>query len=211
MSRTITEVKEQIKNDLCVRFDSVETRICPDQYVGVIESLKSHGFDRMAAANRPQNLSCVIMVLESPHIQEFRDDIGPAKGDTGKLLCQHILSVKGLNHYKQYGLLLMNAVQYQCSLGFPTKCFRDKVFLDVWDAEEFKKRLIGLFHEGDVVLNCCTKGLVRNHLRNQVQGAIEGWKQDNASLMGVPLLRRTHPSSWYSEKNRKAEWIFNGL
>lgn len=209
MSETIDSLIERLKVDVCsdltARFDSVKTNICPDQYVGVIGSLRSNGFDWKATADRPRNIHCVIMILESPHIHEFEEDVGPAKGCTGRLLCKHILEVNGLCRYKEYGLLLMNAVQYQCSLGYPTKCFRDKIFQTLWDPDEFKGRLTALFREGDVVLNCCTKGYGSSFLRDRVQMAVEDWRRGTTDIE-IPVLRRTHPSSWHSKKNRRAEW-----
>jgi hypothetical protein len=183
----------------------IETRLCPDQYVGVISQFSSSNVDfpeRVSVENRPPNLRCVVMILESPHIEEFSNSPGPAKGQTGKLIRKHFLRVKGLSEYESYGLILMNAVQNQCSLGSPTDCYRDNVFFNAWQngaKDYFIRRLNALFRTGDVAVNCCTKGKKKkNELRRLVQQAIPDDKNE--------VLRRTHPSSWYSEQNRNSEW-----
>jgi len=188
------------------KFSAVEQRLCPDQYVGMVSDLDETQSDfqvRQAASNRPDGVMCLIMVIESPHIQEFVGEPGPAKGKTGKLIRKWLTNVVGTK-YSSYGLLLANAIQYQCSLGKPTECLRDEVFEAVWSRdgeEEFIARLAGMHRKGDVVLNCCTRGNMRDsELRQAVQRAIF------KAIIGCEPLRRTHPSSWYRKKNREYEW-----
>lgn len=187
---------------------AIEKRCCPDQFVGKISAFNSKETDfptRMLPTERPEDLKCLIMVIESPHIDEFAKQPCPAKGKTGELIREWICNVKGLSSYqKEYGLIIINAIQYQCSLGSPTRCFRDEVFESVWSdfgEENFIKRLGSIYKNGDVILNCCTKGNSKNgQLRLKVQQAIK--------KLTIPyvLLRRTHPSSWHSKRNRKYEW-----
>jgi hypothetical protein len=145
------------------------------------------------------------MVIESPHTEEFLQTPCPANGKTGQLIRKWICSVKGLSTYrKDYGLIIINAIQYQCSLGSPTKCFRDKIFETVWKdfgENDFVTRLQSICQTGDVILNCCTKGNSKNgELRREVQQAIK------KSKANCNLLRRTHPSSWHAPRNRESEW-----
>lgn len=183
----------------------IEERLCPDQYVGVISTLSSNDVDfpvRMSVEDRPTGLKCVVMILESPHIDEFSKNLGPAKGKTGRLIREHILQVEGLSNYNERGLVLMNAIQYQCSLGYRTDFHRDDVFVAAWEKgarNNFISRLNKIFLPGDVIVNCCTKGKLKNkELRQLVQKAIPSNKGE--------VLRRTHPSSWYSAKNRNSQW-----
>lgn len=183
----------------------IEARLCPDQYVGVISQLSPDDVDfpeRVPVETRPSGLKCVIMILESPHIDEFLNNLRPVKGQTGILIREHILQVKGLSNYKEQGLVLMNAIQFQCSLGYQTDCYRDDVFISSWQngaKDNFISRLNEIFRAGDVILNCCTKGNVKNkELRRLVQQAIPSDKGE--------VLRRTHPSSWYSKQNRNSQW-----
>jgi len=185
----------------------IELRLCPDQYVGIIREFSSESNDfpvRTPAEIRPENLNCLIMILESPHKAEFIVDLpSPANGSTGRLIRQHILTVMGLSNYENYGLLLMNAIQNQCSVGHPTCFYRDEIFMSVWNDGrnvEFVDRLNELYSDGDVIVNCCTKGKGRGptELRQLVQSSIP--------IDERIVLRRTHPSSWYSERNRNSEW-----
>ena len=182
--------------------ESIEIRLCPDQYVGKIKDFNGNFPRRIPAESRPEMTQCIIMLLESPHVEEFKDEPAPAKGATGRLIREHILNVKDLSIYGDYGLVLINAVQYQCSLGYSTDCYRDQIFISAWDLgakDNFIQRLEKVYKEGDVVVNCCTKGKVRRQeLRKLVQCSIPEEMGD--------VLRRTHPSSWYSPKNRNSEW-----
>jgi hypothetical protein len=132
----------------------------------------------------------------------FACSLGPASGKTGELIRAKFLQVKGLNEYIDCGLILMNEVQNQCSLGSPTNCYRDDVFCAAWEdgaKENFISRFNVTFKKGDVIVNCCTKGNMKGReLRRLVQQSIP---TDNDKV-----LRRTHPSSWYSEKNRNSQW-----
>jgi len=185
----------------------VEPRMCPDQYVGEINTFCENQVDfpiRVATGKRPNDLKCLIMVIESPHKLEFTGNPGPAKGSTGRLTRKWIKEIRGFSIYDSYGLILINAIQFQCSLGAPTKHFRDEVFKQVWSnggEDDFIRRLSCIYREGDVITNCCTKGNMKgSDLRRLVQPAI---KLTAANCM---THRRTHPSCWFSKKNRAYEW-----
>jgi hypothetical protein len=141
-------------------------------------------------------------------VEEFSGEPGPAKGTTGALIRTHIRSINGLQDCLDFGLILMNAIPFQCSLGYSTSCFRDCVFRKVWNSgakEIFVRRLNLYFREGDKVVNCCTKGCPSNgelELRALVQGAIQ------EAYPNVEPMRRTHPSSWWSQRNRQAQWKY---
>jgi hypothetical protein len=186
----------------------VDLRPCPDQYVGEVRAIESRRAlaERGPAEQRPQSQPCVLLILESPHIREFIGDPAPAKGPTGFSIATRLRSVPGLESVDSFGLLLMNAIQYQCSLGLPTTVARDDVFLEMWrlgGSENFIKRLKELFQPGDIVVNSCTMGKARqptDQLRIQVQRAIE------SALPGAPVLRRTHPAAWHSKAHLEYEW-----
>jgi len=186
---------------------ATELRICPDQFVGRINTFSADQSDfpvRVSASERPEGLLCLIMVIESPHKQEFMGNLGPAKGSTGNLIRKWIKEIRDLFAYHNYGLILVNAIQFQCSLGRPTKEFRDDVFKHVWGDRggcDFRHRLKAIHREGDVIANCCTKGnLKESNLRALVQAAIV------KTVINCTIHRRTHPSSWYSKNNREYEW-----
>ena len=68
------------------------------------------------------------MVLESPHVDEFIGNIGPAKGFTGDMIRNFLHEVINLQDVDGFGLVLINAIQHQCSLGTSTSAHRDKIF-----------------------------------------------------------------------------------
>lgn len=190
----------------------LDLRPCPDQYVGKIAVIQSNKkiTDRQPAEQRPQGEPCVLLVLESPHIREFRHQPAPAMGSTGTSIATRLSNIRGLDDASGFGLVLLNAIQHQCSLGLPTTVARGHVFLEMWQSggsESFTKRLDTLFRPGDIVVNACTKGGKRKpaeQLRVLVQSAIESTLRGK----GAVILRRTHPSSWHSSVNHGHEWPY---
>lgn len=187
---------------------SFEERRCPDQQVGLIGLFSNQSEFQYSDIDESQDqVERLIMILESPHINEYDGNVKPAKGRTGRLIREHILNVVGLRRFRNRKLLLLNAIQNQCSLGFQTKKCRDKVFSIVWNnggKELFRTRLRELVREGDVIVNCCTKGNTRPSLRYLVQETIENVILQSGS--DIQVLKRTHPSSWHKEINRQSVW-----
>lgn len=185
----------------------IESRCCPDQYMGILgQILGSQIFpEAMSALMRP-NSPCIIMVLESPHIDEYIANPGPAKGFTGEMIRLHLQKALPIKQIGEYGLILMNAIQYQCSLGVTTDLFRDRVFRASWGLggrESLGYRVERLFRHGDILVNCCTKGKdyeVNTPLRQMVEGELR------RALPGVRSIRRLHPSSWRKPTLASLEW-----
>lgn len=119
----------------------------------------------------PNTNKKIIFILESPHKNEFKDNkpLGPAQGTTGKNIKNFLgdvlteigtkLSINWGNG-DVYDLILMNAIQSQCSLGFETKYFRDLMFVGLWfkgKKQNFKTELNRLnIRSDDIVINACT-------------------------------------------------------
>lgn len=189
------------------RKEKLECRCCPDQYIGTLSELEAAGVitTRKPVEERPVT-GALIVVLESPHKKEFEKEPAPAKGNTGLLLAKHLRQVVCSVSIGNPAVILMNAVQYQCSLGCAPVKYRDEVFTAAWNngaRQDFIRRLGSLYQPDDYVLCCCTKGSHPRHygeLRQKVVAAI---------VESVPpgrVLRRTHPSSWYRKTNRSYEW-----
>lgn len=182
-----------------------EDRNCPDQYVGKIdEIIRCGAFPiRDSASSRPSG-KCVLLVLESPHKDEFGEQPGPAKGGTGRNITKFIHEVHGLADKGSYGLVLINAVQHPCSLGLPTHYFRDRLFRSVWHGGGeacFRQRLQSIYKSGDCVVNSCTRGKTRRTeaaLRDLVQRSLVGVVPDDS------ILQRSHPISWHFSNRRGA-------
>lgn len=110
----------------------------------------------------------IIVVLESPHIDEFDDNGGllPLMKDSS--FKQHLCNLIGkssissiLDKQVQYKIYLINAIQLQCSLGVPTEYYRDFVFLYYWEKlfSDFETRLRALINVNTkAIINLCTKG-----------------------------------------------------
>jgi len=187
-----------------------ETRACPDQYLGSLAGIleKSDFSVRIPAALRPTQ-PCLIMILESPHIDEFNGALGPAKGFTGEMIRQHLRQSISLPNLEDFGLILVNAVQYQCSLGVSTERYRDSIFRAAWDAGgrlNFGERIKQLVRTGDVVVNCCTKGndfAINTPLRSLVETEVR------RVLPGIRSIRRMHPASWRVPSWIETEWRYS--
>ncbi len=189
--------------------EDIEDRICPDQYVGKISDFSNSQKDfpeRTTPSKRP-NQKCLLMILESPHTKEFNGELGPAKGKTGDSIRKWIKDAVGIPNIDDYGLIIINAIQYQCSLGKSTNCYRDEMFMKSWNnfgENNFLERLNNIYRNDDMIVNCCTKGnITNNELRKKVHETIVNMDRINTNVV---LLRRTHPSSWWNKKNRDSEW-----
>jgi len=203
LAEKFIKIVKNVNENLTVeQIEDVKKRWCPDQYVGKISELNENIlFDRKSVDERPKDNPCIIMILESPHIDEFSKDtnaidvaVGPANGVTGRNIRKYLKDVlTPLFHDKDYGLILMNAIQYQCSLG--EKPFsvsqRDSIFRHFWEingGSNFKTRLNQIILPNDVIFNCCTKGKGKQELRGLVQEALT--KLNNSKIKGF------HPASW---------------
>ena len=187
----------RIARQLAPEAQNAVYRPCPDQCVGPVADV--HGapeFYRSDLIDASSEMR-VILVMESPHKAEFDNGspVGPANGPTGfnirKLLHKVLLSVGHDSESSQ--LVLMNAVQYQCSLGEPTKNHRDAVFQKVWSLggkEDFRERLSGVFSRvrGGIVINACTRGNTSEPLRDMVKVVID-------EVVGEHW-RTAHPFGW---------------
>jgi len=185
--------------------DALEKRCCPDQFVGLISDIERFGdfIFRSPASERPADIPSVLLILESPHIYEFDELPGPAKGHTGRNIVRYLRQVSGLHDKAEFGLILLNAVQFQCSLGRPTSEVRDAVFVKTWTSGgsiDFESRFRAVYRDGDCVVNCCTRGTARSafgHLRVHVQQVLAPLLPSNSAV-----LCRNHPSSWHFPANR---------
>ena len=177
--------------------------------------------ERNNAIDEEANLTFVI-VLESPHIKEFAKNRGdnngdhPAVGPTGKNIRDYFIdyinkfvpSVRSNNHSKtnlangdirdgKYKLILVNLINFQCSLGVSTKkyIYIDKMLKKIID---YKEKGVAIFcehfkdeiskYKPDVILNACTKDF-----KSTVWTLI-----DSLNLRAVEL-ESEHPANWYND------------
>ncbi|MCP8690414.1 hypothetical protein [Marinobacterium sedimentorum] len=185
---------------------------CPDQFVGEVivgagsitsPSSNNENTDFAERKNidswSRRGSQAVFLILESPHIDEYVGEIGPAKGVTGENIRRLFGEACSLSQYLQentYPLVLVNAVQYQCSLGHPTKYFRDRIFAEVWKhggKNDFQERIESMYSEGDLIINACTTGSEK----------IKNWELVKFALEEISLtyVKVEHPSNWARRKN----------
>lgn len=154
---------------------SIENEICPDQKVDTLVTdnkgflIKKPFINWQRTTNLNSSNHRIILVLESPHIEEFKNSIGPAKGITGKNIANYISMVLGnsiLSPNTNYDLILMNAIQFQCSMGVKPIHFRTLAFIHLWfdgGKRNFIDRITNLkLKKDDVLINACTKGNISN-------------------------------------------------
>ena len=125
----------------------------------------------------------IVVLLESPHVDEFQVVqqtylTAPAWGSTGnrfntqfiKVLNRHIALINSqfpLRAKEDFDVYIINAIQYQCSLGIRpiNKTRRDYVFSQLWNQfpDSFEQDLIDRlnFVNPDLIINACTINLQR--------------------------------------------------
>lgn len=206
----VIEFEQIVDGAVALQGRPFEKRSCPDQYVGTLaEIIGQPTFPfRWPVGQRPET-PCLILVLESPHIDEFVDAPGPAKGFTGEMIRKYLPDAFEPNGRGGYGLILLNAIQHQCSLGSNTVVYRDRIFRAVWaegGKENFQARLQSVLKPGDQVMNCCTKGNdfeINPPLRSLVEVAI---RQVNP---GLQTIKRMHPAAWRDPAWRGKAWRYH--
>jgi len=164
--------------------------------------------------NGKQEHPRIVLVLESPQVSEFNPiNInnpvnGPACGATGDNINQYLPQMLETivpdckeGEIKNYDLVLVNAIQYQCSLGEPTDKYRDWIFWESWKHKEVRadfcnrmRDAVGCNKHECVVINCCTTGRNVRSNHDLVNIVLED--------MGICFYESTHPSSWHFKKNR---------
>ena len=200
---------------------------CEDQFVAIIEITKEkvvfieNDFLQRAKVQEYQNEKCldtIALVLESPHKEELKNayNVAPARGTTGKniesMLLGNLAKYMYINDTQQngayflsdekikcgkYKLLLINAVQYQCSLGdleeSKANGWRDEIFQKMFSNQyvknDFKERLKK--YNPKIIINCCTGGEYSkaDGLQKLVQDEIDADFTNAIKLIG------SHPAS----------------
>ena len=145
----------------------------------------------------------IVIILESPHKDEFDTitsmALGPAMGKTGDNLKAHFdFAIQNSSIYQfllgaSHDIVLVNAIQYQCSLGNslgkkkPTNIsLRNTNFKLCFNTNDLQKRLNAL--KPFATINLCTKQFQQN-VANIAQ-SFNNYTYGN------------HPSSWYIPSNR---------
>ena len=182
---------------------------CPDQIFGQMQGKKYYPYptsnrknivyDENATETNPPK-SPIVIILESPHKSEFDGSkpLGIAHGKTGAFFNAKFGELfaatdifQQLKEDDTHEVVLMNAVQYQCSLGlalnkYENKLQRDKIWLSCFEqccATDLRDRISAL--EPFAVINLCTKGV--KNLQLILHEKINDYPN---------YVYGTHPSTW---------------
>ena len=188
-----------------VETSEVETRACPDQYVGQVGANGYRGcpgtndFECRRPPEPGRDRDPIILVLESPHKREYppRQTPRPANGTTGTHIRRHLqIALCKLDLSALRPLILVNAIQHQCSAGVIPRAHRDELFQRMWQKrcvkDDFSRRLreyIGS-SENFQVVNACTQGKCSPELWRLVEEKI------STTLGRCSHLSIPHPGSW---------------
>lgn len=133
----------------------------------------------------------IVWIIESPHKWEFKIDIPlfptgrhharPLNNPATQRFVKPIYEER-INHFlserieegQVFLVLLVNSVQYQCSLGEKTSIYRDRAFVGNWlrgGREDFLKRVRS--YRGDIYINSCTKGSINRNFLERNYNLIE--------------------------------------
>ncbi len=195
----------------------------PKDYERLTEENK---FGDVKTIEIPADTANIVLVLESPHKEEYNkkfDPLGPAQGATGqhmerylgKDILPEIEKIMKTSLEGEYNLVICNPLQYQTSLYQlhkkpltykAAKKLRDTVWKSLFEQEDlkedFKKRLLLL--KPEIIINGCTSSLspaVQVFLENDFS---EKAKKEYISY--VYIFKTPHPSSWYFGSNRRVKY-----
>ncbi len=208
--------------------------ICYDMYVGTIKDNKYEANNRYKEAqsfaiiyedtnnkfvakyslqgSKLFNNSIILCILESPHKREYSyPNYGfAAMGGTGKLFDKKLLEKLkeiGFDFKDDYDIVLINAVQYQCSNGKTlskkrkkdmnvNKYERDINWIRCMDEENCQKDLLKRIEAFNpkYIINLCTIGL------HNLQLILDNKIKEFIKEKGYSYTFGNHPSTWYCHK-----------
>ena len=175
---------------------------CDDAYMGILDLQYNLIRSIPADLNAFNNLPLFIIILESPHIDEFDDygiAIGPAQGKTGISIREHLARLIPNNVRRQsYRLMLVESIPFPCSnCEKPLKhSMRDRLFKMMWSdyggSDDLKNRISQ--YAPNVILNACSGGKknIDNgcSLNGLVQKVLDAYGHEHTN---VQLLYSNHP------------------
>lgn len=198
--------------------NNIEKRVCPDILVGYDNKFYFSKKERMKVSgielstDTYNQYTTIVIVLESPHIDEYSSDKKfcptPAIGKTGTNLQKYFNqekifeNIEIIGENKNYRVILMNVIQYQCSLGVSTKIYRDAIFDGLLKDDDIISNFVNRLksYNPDVVFNGCTKGANNLRRKNVTQIILNNVKE-------VELFEMNHPCSW----NRRNDGSFRNV
>lgn len=193
-------------------FENLEKRACPDILAGYNGKFYFSKKEREKVSisdlstDSYKECTTIVIVLESPHTYEYSSEnkFGPtpAIGKTGTNLQDYFNQdkifekIERTDEYQNYRVVLMNVIQYQCSLGVSTKIFRDDIFDGLLEDDDIVSDFVNRLssYNPKVIFNGCTEG--KNKKRKKKISKII---RDN--FVDVILFEMNHPSCWERKKD----------
>lgn len=184
----------------------------------------------------------IVWIIESPHKWEFRIDIPlypegrhrarPLNNPSTQSYVKPVFDdhmgdflANNIGEGQVYLVLLVNSVEYQCSLGENTSLYRDKNFISNWiddERDHFLQKISS--YKGDLYINSCTKGsinksfLQRNYDLTEtlhgdfyfkeidgslsLNGMVEAELERNGYIDRDNYIRYPHPSYFVYQENK---------
>ena len=179
--------------------DNYVLTIDGENYINPIERYKNKKLVENLAIDKT-NSKRIVILLESPHKDEFTKKFNaPALGKTGEKLDYYLSCLLKKFKYVNKGdkVFLVNAIQYQCSLGYPTSCVKKRVFNYLFEKDEVKKDLIERIKRIDPDIICIS---TTSFCREKVQKLIVESFTDK-----VIISSDSHPSMWTTKTKIKEE------
>lgn len=171
---TVSSILPLYQNKLTTTNRILECRKCVDIITGYYQKGSCYNqfwFDaktRLSHLNnieitRTSEYKTIVIILESPHIAEYNVTPPlPAMGTTGDNLQKVFPTLLAgiIDNNDKYRIILMNSIQYQCSMGQCTKKYRDHLWLNLWFNENLKDDFTGRLkkYKPDLIFNFCTTG-----------------------------------------------------
>lgn len=203
----VKDAKEFFINDLlsnCTNFYNE----CANRIIRVKDSNVEFSNKPYKKEDLEEGLKKVVIVLESPHIDEYIKNSKPLKmpicanGATGekikKYLCEILNKYLFKNNTEAVEVIVINAVKYQCSQGLFTEILRDFIWLKCWydfGYSEMFNLLIEI--NPNVVINCCTKG--SHFLQNGKSNVSEKYIKE---VLNVADICNHNGIEFYSKKQK---------
>jgi len=171
-----------------------------------------HHYSRYRDIDVDSNRESIVLVMESPHKDEFfyldgkLQPITPAQGKTGKCIQ---LSLKDKLNWLlaqshstigngEYQVILMNPIQWQASLydlyrdaSSMHSTLRDKIWKQLWELPEVRVEFINRLrmYNPILIINACTGRNYGDSLKSAVRKEIKKYYT-------MTMLPIGHPSSW---------------
>lgn len=166
---------------------------------------------------KKEEIPTIAVVLESPHVDEFTEVVTPMINSNTSKIFSNYFNVNIMNYMKIvncggsvffsgnqeikngiYKIKIVNAVQYQCSLGrkLSNKTnleYKNNTVKKCLEDEKFKNDFVQRLEGASIIINCCTgqKNNKIDGLQKQVQDIIDSSGTRALKLYGY------HPSSFW--------------